>query len=262
MLLYKRVQRIKSQIENSLLWKPTVGIVLGTGLNSLAEKVEHACVFPYKHLFGFPRGAKGSFVYGVFGDKRVLVANGRMHYYDGFSLEDVTMPVRVMRAMGCESLIVTNAAGGINLNFNKGDIMVIEDHINLIGSPLVGPNDERLGPRFPDMSQPYHPELTEYIAKQFFLRKGTYVGVPGPQLETRAEYRALAGMWADAVGMSTVPEVIAAVHGGMKVLGLSVITDLCDPNNLAPANIEDIVATAQAAEPKLMEIVAEAVRIL
>jgi purine-nucleoside phosphorylase len=206
-------------------------------------------------------GHAGNFISGVLAGVPVLGMEGRFHCYEGYSMEQITLPVRVMRALGAEVLIVSNACGGMNPLHERGDIVIIEDHINLFPeNPLCGPNDERLGPRFPDMSRPYDRQLmaaaeAAALAAGIRAHRGVYVGVPGPNLETRAEYRFLRGIGADVVGMSTVPEVIVAVHAGLRVLGLSVITDLCLPDALEPARIEDIIAIANGAEPKLAAIV-------
>jgi purine-nucleoside phosphorylase len=200
--------------------------------------------------------------------KVVVVMEGRIHAYEGYSLKQLTFPVRIMKALGCEILIASNACGGMNPQFDKGDLMVIEDHINLMGdNPLIGPNDERLGPRFPDMCHPYDTELialTRRIAleEKIVCHQGVYVAVPGPNLETRAEYRWLRGMGADVVGMSTVPEIIVGVHAGLRNLGLSVITDMCLPDALEPVSLEAILATAATAEKKLRVLVRRVVESL
>jgi len=186
---------------------------------------------------------------------------GRFHYYEGYSLQQITLPVRVMKALGCGILVVSNASGGMNPQFAKGDLMIIEDHINLMGdNPLIGPNDDRLGVRFPDMCRPYDPQLIALAERSALVegiacRKGVFVAVPGPNLETRAEYRFLRGIGADVVGMSTVPEVIVAVHGNLRTLGLSVVTDMCLPDALEPVRLEEILTTAAAAEKKLRVLV-------
>src|SRR6202035_4323029 len=203
----------------------------------------------------------GRLVCGRLAGKAVVAMEGRFHFYEGYSLKQITLPVRVMKALGCEVLIVTNACGGMNPQYAKGDLMVIEDHINLMGdNPLIGKNDERLGPRFPDMCRPYDPELIALtlriaLEEKIVCHKGVYVAVPGPNLETRAEYRFLRGIGADVVGMSTVPEVVVAVHSSLRVLGLSIITDICLPDALEPVVLEDILATAGAAEKKLRVLV-------
>jgi purine-nucleoside phosphorylase len=244
---------------------PRVGIVLGTGLGGLAQQIGDKTEIDYEELPHFPRSTTvshtGQLVCGQLEGVPVVAMEGRFHAYEGYTHQQVTFPVRVMRAMGAELLIVSNACGGMNPQYATGDIMVIEDHINLMnGNPLIGVNDDRLGPRFPDMCQPYDRTLIERAmaiarAENFVAHKGVYVAVTGPNLETRAEYRFLRMIGADVVGMSTVPEVIVAVHAGMRVLGLSIITDMCLPDALKPAVLEEIIAVAGTAEPKLRKIV-------
>ncbi|MBL0940664.1 MAG: purine-nucleoside phosphorylase [Gemmatimonadaceae bacterium] len=240
-------------------------IILGTGLGALAEEIAVEQVIEYHDLPNFPLSTveshKGRLLCGTLGGKTVVAMQGRFHRYEGYTLQQVTFPVRVLRALGAETLIVSNACGGMHPLWAPGDLMLIADHINLLGdNPLIGPNDDTLGPRFPDMSEPYDVALRnlarDVAAKHGVpLREGVYVAVQGPNLETRAEYRFLRGIGADVVGMSTVPEVIVAVHGGMKVLGLSIITDQCLPDALEPANVSQIIAVAKAAEPKLSAVV-------
>jgi purine-nucleoside phosphorylase len=203
----------------------------------------------------------GRLLCGTLGGKTVVAMEGRFHRYEGYSLQEVTFPVRVLRALGAETLVVSNACGGMNPLWAAGDLMLIADHINMLGdNPLIGPNDDSLGPRFPDMSDPYDARLRELaravaLEQRIVLREGVYVAVPGPNLETRAEYRFLRAVGADVVGMSTVPEVIVAVHGGMRVLGVSIITDLCLPDALEPATLGKIIAVANRAEPQLTALV-------
>ncbi|MGW8257012.1 MAG: purine-nucleoside phosphorylase [Thermoguttaceae bacterium] len=244
---------------------PRVGIILGTGLGSIAAAIQPQAKFDYSSIPHFPCsttvGHAGQLVCGAIHGLSLVAMEGRFHVYEGYSHQQITFPVRVMRALGAELLIVSNACGGLNPQYRLGDIMLIEDHINLMsGNPLIGVNDDSLGPRFPDMSRPYDPALIDSgleIARRenFTAQKGVYAAVTGPNLETRAEYRFLRSIGADVVGMSTVPEVLAAVHGGMRVLGLSVITDMCLPDALKPARIEEILSVAASAEPKLREIV-------
>jgi purine-nucleoside phosphorylase len=245
--------------------RPRVGIILGTGLGGLAAQIGTEARLGYEAIPHFPRstaiGHAGQLVCGKLEGVRVVAMEGRFHAYEGYSQRQITFPVRVMKALGAEMLIVSNACGGMNPQYAQGDIMVIEDHINLMGdNPLVGVNDDSLGPRFPDMIAPYDQELIGAaleIARQanFVAHKGVYAAVTGPNLETRAEYRFLRTIGADVVGMSTVPEVIVAVHGGLRVLGLSIVTDMCLPDALKPANIDEILAAAAKAEPKLRKIV-------
>jgi purine-nucleoside phosphorylase len=244
---------------------PRVGIILGTGLGSVAQQIDCEASLDYKTIPHFPHSTAishaGQLVCGKLQGVPLVAMEGRFHAYEGYTHRQITFPVRVMRALGAELLIVSNASGGMNPRYAAGDIVVIEDHINLMhGNPLVGPNDDRLGPRFPDMSAPYDPVLIERalaVARRedFVAHKGVYVAVTGPNLETRAEYRFLRTIGADVVGMSTVPEVIVAVHAGMRVLGLSIVTDMCLPDALKPAEIDEILATAAEAEPKLRKVV-------
>ena len=245
--------------------KPAVGIILGSGLGGVTAAIKEKVTIPYGSIPHFAKstahGHAGQLVCGLLEGVPVVVMEGRMHAYEGYPLAQITFPVRVVRRLGAELLVVTNACGGLNPQFRTGDLMVIDDHINLMNdNPLVGINDERLGPRFPDMSAPYTPALIDQaleVAREenFVAHRGVYVAVTGPNLETRAEYRFLRGIGADVVGMSTVPEVIVAVHAGMRVLGLSVITDMCLPDALEVATVEKILAVARSAEPKLRSII-------
>lgn len=243
---------------------PSVGIILGTGLGGLVKEIDAALVMEYADIPHFPistvESHHGKLIFGTLSGVDVVVMQGRFHYYEGYTLKQVTFPVRVMHALGVRTLLISNAAGGMNPLFRRGDLMVIDDHINLIGdNPLIGPNDADLGPRFPDMSEAYSGELirlAEEIAidLRIQLRRGVFVAVAGPNLETRAEYRFLRGTGADAVGMSTVPENIVAIHMGMRVLGFSIITDECFPDALEPIDVPAIIRTATEAEPKLTAI--------
>lgn len=262
--LGEKVEEAAQHIRKRCELTPTVGVILGTGLNNLAEQIDAAARISYDDIPHFPRTTvdthSGELVIGTLGGKTVAALAGRFHYYEGYSLQEVTFPVRVAKALGIDALIVSNAAGGLNPEFQAGDLMVITDHINFMGdNPLIGPNDDRLGPRFPDMSEPYTREYIDLAESKALelgqkLRRGVYLGCPGPCLETRAEYRFMRDMGADAVGMSTVPEVIVAVHAGLKVLGFSAITDECFPDALEPADIDKIIATANAIEPQLARL--------
>jgi purine-nucleoside phosphorylase len=262
--LQAQIQEAVAAIRRRTGLEPAVGIVLGTGLGGLAREIAVETQVPYTDLPHFPVSTvethAGRLLLGQLGGKAVVAMQGRFHYYEGYSMRQITFPVRVMRSLGAKALLVSNACGGMNPNYRAGDLMVIEDHINLQGdNPLSGVNDDALGPRFPDMSAPYDRgliALAERVAleEQIRLQKGVYVAVTGPNLETRAEYRFLRGIGADVVGMSTVPEVIVAVHAGMRVLGLSVVTDECFPDALKPADIAHIIQTANEAEPKLTRI--------
>ena len=246
-------------------YTPHAAIILGTGLGALAREIRVEAEIEYGDVPGFPLSTveshAGRLIAGTLGGKRVLAMQGRFHRYEGYSLQQVTFPVRVLRALGAPRLIVSNACGGMHPLWAPGDLMLMADHINLLGdSPLIGPNDDALGPRFPDLSACYDDALRAHAravarARGITLREGVYVAVPGPNLETRAEYRMLRAMGADVVGMSTVPEVIVAVHGGMQVLGVSLITDQCLPDALEPATLERILATAARSEPHLTALV-------
>jgi purine-nucleoside phosphorylase len=244
---------------------PEVAIVLGTGLGGLATEIDVEATIPYADVPGFPLSTveshAGRLLCGTLRGRTVIAMQGRFHRYEGYTLQQVTFPVRVLRALGAETLVVSNACGGMNPLWAPGDVMLIADHINLLGdNPLIGENDDRLGVRFPDMSMPYDPELrdlarTAAIEEHIPLREGVYVAIQGPSLETRAEYRMLRLLGGDVVGMSTVPEVIVAIHAGMRVLGFSIITDACLPDSLEPVDLATIIAAAGRAEPKLTALV-------
>jgi len=263
--LFERIEATAELVRKRTSLKPGIGIILGTGLGGLAKEIEVEVSIPYQEIPGFPLSTvethAGRLLLGHLGARPVVAMQGRFHRYEGYGLTEVTFPVRVLRALGAETLVVSNACGGMNPLWGPGDLVLLSDHINLLGdNPLVGSNDERLGPRFPDMSAPYDPELralARAVALELgiVLREGVYVAVPGPSLETRAEYRMLRAMGADVVGMSTVPEVIVAVHAGMRALGVSIITDQCLPDALDPADIDRIVATAAKAEPSLTRLI-------
>ncbi len=244
---------------------PDIALVLGTGLGGLAERIEIDADIPYQDIPHFQRPTvethSGRLLIGTLGGRTVVAMQGRFHLYEGITAKQIAFPIRVMRLLGAEILVVSNASGGMNPHWSPGDLVLISDHINLLGeNPLIGPNLDELGPRFPDMSAPYDPALQELamrvaLESRIPLRRGVYVAVTGPNLETRAEYRMLRMMGADIVGMSTVPEVITAVHAGMRVLGISIITDACLPDALEPASVEKIIATAREAEPGLTELI-------
>ena len=261
----ERVEEAAAVVRARFDRAPEAAIILGTGLGGLAAEIENATVVEYGDIPNFPLSTveshAGRLLCGTLAGRTVVAMQGRFHRYEGYSLQQVTFPVRVLRALGAETLIVSNACGGMHPLWQKGDLMLIADHVNLLGdNPLIGPNDDRLGPRFPDMSMPYDPGLRALarevaLAGGIALREGVYVAVAGPNLETRAEYRFLRALGADVVGMSTVPEVIVAVHAGMRVLGLSIITDSCLPDALEPATVEEIIAVANRAEPALTAVV-------
>jgi purine-nucleoside phosphorylase len=268
--LYDQIQDAVRHIQSRWSGKPRVGIILGTGLGGLTGEIEMEASFAYEEIPHFPTSTvvshTGRLVCGKLGGKTVVAMEGRFHFYEGYSLRQITLPVRVMKALGCEVLIVSNACGGMNPQYAKGDIMVIEDHINLIGdNPLIGKNDDRLGPRFPDMCFAYDRQLialTRRIAQEEKIgcQQGVFVAVAGPNLETRAEYRFLRAIGADVVGMSTVPEVIVGVHCGLRNVGFSIVTDMCLPDALEPVKLEEILATAHAAEKRLRVLVRRVVQ--
>lgn len=245
--------------------KPQLLLILGTGLGQLASEIDLVAEIPYQSIPHFPvstvESHAGRLLFGTLGGKPIAAMQGRFHYYEGYSMQQIVFPVRVMRDLGISTLLVSNACGGLNPEFKAADLMLIEDHINLLGdNPLIGPNDEELGPRFPDMSEPYSRDLLqlgEQTAQELGLgvHRGVYAALSGPMMETRAEYRYLRTIGADVVGMSTVPEVIAAVHMGLTVMGISVITDECVPETLVPVNLEHVLAAAAKAEPKLTRLV-------
>lgn len=265
MSLYDQIQEAATAVRN--LWRgtPGVGIVLGTGLGQFADEITDRTEIPYEQIPHFPRSTapshKGRLVCGTLSGKSVVAMEGRFHLYEGYTAQQVTFPVRVMKALGCGVLICSNACGGLNPQYQNGDIMLIEDHINLLGAnPLIGPNDDRLGERFPDMCHAYDRELLALakrvaIDEKISVQQGVFSAVTGPCLETRAEYRFLRTIGADAIGMSTIPEVIVGVHSKMRNLGLSVITDMCLADALKPVSLAEIIHTANAAEPKLRALV-------
>ncbi|MDP7032959.1 MAG: purine-nucleoside phosphorylase [Planctomycetota bacterium] len=249
---------------------PQIGIILGTGLGNLAESIDVRATVPFQDIPHFPASTAtshvGNLLFGQLEGKEVVAMQGRLHAYEGYTAEEITLPVRVMKALGMNTLLISNACGGLNPQYQAGDIMFIEDHINLLGiNPLVGPNDDQLGPRWPDMIEPYNTQLIE-LAERLALegglktQRGVYVAVLGPNLETRAEYRFLRTIGADVVGMSTVPEVIVAVHQGTRVLGFSIVTDMCLPDALEPANVDKILAVAGEAEPRLTLLVRQVIQ--
>jgi len=263
--LYEEIETAAAAIREIWPRRPHAGIILGTGLGNLVEEIDVEVAVDYEQIPHFVNSTavshRGRLVCGLLRNVPVMVMEGRLHMYEGYSLRQITLPVRVMKAAGAELLIVSNASGGMNPHYRCGDIIVIEDHINLMGdNPLIGVNDDRLGPRFPDMSEPYNQRLIERtleIARRenIVAHKGVFVAVAGPNLETRAEYRFLRTIGADIVGMSTVPEVIVATHAGLRVLGLSIVTDMCLPDAIQPANIDHIIGVANEAQPRLTKLV-------
>jgi purine-nucleoside phosphorylase len=256
--------RIKADIQ------PQIGIVLGTGLGGLADRIQAVAIIPYGEIPHFPvptvPSHMGRMIFGSLAGKTVMAMQGRFHYYEGYEAKEITFPIRVMAAMGMRNLFISNAAGGLNPLFQAGDLMLISDHLNLTGqNPLRGENVDAWGPRFPDMTEPYSPELLELAGQAarelgMEVHRGVYVGVTGPSMETAAETRFLRFIGADAVGMSTIAEVIVAVHAGIRVLGISVITNVNLPDDYQPAPIEQVIATAKSAEPKVIRLVEETLK--
>jgi purine-nucleoside phosphorylase len=264
-MLFDQIQQAAEAVRRRWAKTPKVGIILGTGLGGLAEEINADASIPYTEIPNFsvstaPSHA-GRLVCGTLAGRTVVAMEGRLHNYEGFTPQQITFPVRVMKALGCEYLILSNACGGLNPQYAKGDIMIIEDHIGLfMDNPLRGPNDERLGPRFPDMCQPYDLGLVKLLRQialeeKIATQQGVYLAVPGPNLETRAEYRMLRMLGADVVGMSTTPEVIVATHAGLRCAALSIVTDMCLPDALEPVHLPDILAVAATAEKKLRVLV-------
>lgn len=272
MSITKYIEEAAHYLKQRGFEQPEIGIILGTGLGKIIEKVEIEAEVSYNHIPNFPTATvefhKGKLIYGILEGKKVVIMQGRFHIYEGYTLRDVTFPVRVMHLLGIKKLLVSNASGAINLNFKKGEIMLIDDHINLQGdSPLAFRGVEKMGERFVDMSAPYDAEMNKKMQEiasknNITLHKGVYASVVGPQLETRAEYRYLKIIGADAVGMSTVPEVIVANHLKIPVIAISVLTDECDPDNLAAVNIADIIASAEEAEPNMIILFTELIKLL
>jgi purine-nucleoside phosphorylase len=263
--LRKQIAEAAAFIQSKTDLQPRVGIILGTGMGALANAVSKSVVLSYKDIPHFPLSTveshAGNLHLGMLEGVSVMMMQGRFHFYEGYTMKQITFPVRVMKALGCTMMIVMNATGSMNPLIPRGSLVLVADHVNLMGdNPLIGPNDDELGPRFPDMSQPYSHELiglAEEVALDLGIRvhKGIMIAVTGPCLETAAEYRFFRRIGADIVTMSTAPEVIVANHGGLKVLGISVVTDECLPDALKPADIREIIATAAAAEPRLTALV-------
>lgn len=259
-----RLEKTVSYLQEKGFETPEIGIILGTGLGRLIDHIDIEKEISYNHIPHFPTATvefhQGKFIFGTLGGKKVVVMQGRFHFYEGYSLQDITYPVRIMKELGIQKLLVSNAAGAINTTYKKGDLMLIDDHINLQGgSPLAFKGVSQFGERFVDMLAPYDKEMNttfKSIAREndIILHEGVYASVVGPQLETRAEYRYLGIIGADAVGMSTVPEIIVANHLKLPVAAISVLTDECDPENLQPVNVEEIIAVANKAEPKLVTL--------
>ncbi len=262
---WDQIQAAVEHIRHQTDFVPKVGIILGTGLGDLAGKIVTQAAIPFAEIPHFVVSTslthEGNLILGRLGGCPVVAMQGRVHYYEGYSMKQITLPVRVMRALGADTLLMSNAVGGMNPQLEPGDLTIMTDHINLMGdNPLIGSNDDRLGPRFPDMSEPYDRRyigLIEEVALELRLplKRAVYVAVAGPNLETAAEYRFLRSIGADTVGMSCVPENLVAIHCGMRVVGLSVVTDACFPDSLEPADVEQIIRVANAAQPKLEALV-------
>jgi purine-nucleoside phosphorylase len=268
--LRQKINEAIKFIRTKTYMKPGIGIILGTGLGGLVKEIKKEVIIDYGKIphFSVPTVEShfGKLIFGTLSGKKIVAMQGRFHIYEGYDLKQITFPVRVMKFLGVENLLISNAAGALNSLFQKGDLMIISDHINMMGdNPLIGPNDDEIGPRFPDMSEAYNKDLID-LAEQAALdlkirvQKGVYVGMPGSNLETRAEYRFLRTIGADAVGMSTVPEDIVAVHMGMKVLGISILTDECFPDALKPAIFKELLHVAMKTEPRLTAIMKEVVK--
>ena len=263
----KKLQEAVGFLQKAGFDNPELGIILGSGLSKLVDRIDIRHRIPYEEIPHFPVSTvdfhHGELIYGELEGKMVMAMHGRFHYYEGYSMYELVFPVRVMKLLGIRALLVSNACGTMNMDFSKGSLMMLTDHINMLGdNPLIGPNYDELGPRFPDMSEPYSRELNETMRqiatdKNIELHEGVYVAFPGPMLETRAEYRYLRRIGADVVGMSTVPEAIAARHMGLPCAAVSVITDECDPENLSVADIKDILKTAAVAEKDLIVLFEE-----
>jgi purine-nucleoside phosphorylase len=260
------ITKTVSYIRSKTNFIPDFGIILGTGLGGLTKEIQPEIILEYKDIPNFPvstvESHQGKLIFGFLDGKKVVAMQGRFHFYEGYAMHEVTFPVYVMKSLGIKTLFVSNASGGLNLDFAIGDLMILNDHINLLSNPLVGKNFPELGPRFPDMSEPYDKQLIEKgkkIGKQLGYRvhEGTYVAVTGPSLETPAEYKFLRTIGADAVGMSTVPEVITANHAGIPVFAISIITDLGTPGNIKKVTLEEILAVSEKAEPKMTRLLKE-----
>lgn len=271
-MVFEQIKETALFLQNKGIQNPTVGIVMGTGLGVMAEKIQNKIVIPYTDIPNFPEATvefhKGNLIYGTIGNVEVIAMQGRFHYYEGYTMQQITFPIRVMKALGVKILFLSNAAGGLNLAYKKGDLVAIEDHLNFLpDNPLRGINNPQFGERFVDMSEPYNETLMQQIisiAKEqnIEMQKGTYAAVMGPNLETKAEYKWLRSTGADLVGMSTVPEVIVANQIGLQCAAVSVVTDECDPANLKPVNIAEIIAVAGKADEKLSSVLVDTIKSL
>lgn len=268
--MLKKIHETTKSLINKGVTAPDIGIVLGTGLGRFVDSMEVERTIDYTDIPHFPvstvESHSGKLIFGTLHGKKILAMQGRFHYYEGYSMQEVTFPIRVMKSLGVNMLFLSNAAGAMNPDFKKASLMLIDDHINLLPeNPLRGKNIDEIGPRFPDMSAPYSKKLNQLISETasqqgIHLNKGVYVAVQGPNLETRAEYRFLRKIGADVVGMSTVPEVIVANHAGLPCAAISVLTDECDPDNLQPVDIEEIISVANKAETKLIQLLSAVIK--
>ena len=271
-MLFDQINKTANFLQSKGIKNPSVGIVMGTGLGAMADKIENQIVIPYKDIPNFPEATvefhKGNLIYGKIGNVKVIAMQGRFHYYEGYTMQQITFPIRVMKALGIADLFLSNAAGGLNPQYKKGDLVIINDHLNFLpDNPLRGVSNHQFGERFVDMSQPYNIELIKKILQAASnqntnMSTGTYAAVMGPNLETKAEYKWLRSTGADLVGMSTVPEVIVANQIGLKCAAISVVTDECDPENLQPVNISEIIAVATAADKILTAVLFETIKSL
>lgn len=268
----QRIEESADFLKKAGIDKPEIGIVLGTGLGKLVDEIEVDKIIEYEDIPDFPVSTvefhHGKLISGKLSGKKVLAMKGRFHYYEGYTMQQITFPIRVMKFLGIKNLLLSNAAGTVNPDFKKGELMLIDDHINLLGdNPLIGENLDELGVRFPDMSEPYSKEINKKLAmaaEKFVIRlnKGVYAAVAGPNLETRAEYRYMRRIGADVIGMSTIPEVIVANHMKLPVAAVSVITDECDPDNLAPIDVKELLEVAALAEKDLIKVFTEVIRVI
>lgn len=266
----ERINKVADFISSKIDFKPEIGIILGTGLGSLTEYIENPIIIEYKDIPEFPvstvAGHAGRLLIGTLEGKKVIAMQGRFHYYEGYSMQDITLPVRTMKVLGVKLLIVSNACGGLNPNFNAGDIMVITDHINMMGSnPLIGANLDEFGPRFPDMSEVYSKEYISKLqaiakAKDIKLQQGVYCAISGPNYASKAELRMLITIGADTIGMSTIPECMAARHSGLKVLGVSCITDMAIPDTMTSPTHEEILKVAEGVKPKFVSLLSQFIK--
>ena len=266
----EKIHKAYNYIKSMITQRPQIGVILGTGLGTLADYIENQIVIDYEEIPEFPvstvAGHEGRLIYGDLEGKKVLAMQGRFHYYEGYTMKEVTLPIRVMKKLGIDMLLLSNACGGLNETFSAGDIMIIEDHINLIGdNPLIGANLSEFGPRFPDMSQVYDPELMQICSNvgsklNIKLHKGVYTAISGPYYLSKAELRMLILMGSDTVGMSTVPEAIVARHCGIKTIGLSCITDMALPDTLVPPSHEEVVRVAELTKPRFVNLVKEFIK--